>query len=183
MDNPWKVISAFVGVFIAGAVFGGFFTARTASRKIQEVQPPPAAVAVTPAPPQSTPAVNRPNANNRGGVSVTPVMLQRLAVQLKLTDEQKEKITPIIKRADDDMRYLRTENFRSTSRVLERMHADISVLLTPEQKQELEVQKRIMQDRMKEAEKERRSEQLLRNQQKLNPGNRGNPDTSALKGN
>jgi hypothetical protein len=25
MDKPWKVIAAFIGVFIAGAVFGGFF--------------------------------------------------------------------------------------------------------------------------------------------------------------
>lgn len=182
MDKPWKVISAFVGVFIAGAVFGGFFTARTASKKIQEVQPPPAAVATTPAPTPATPAVNRPAGNNnRGTISVTPIMLQRLAVQLKLTDEQKEKITPIIKRADDDMRYLRTENFRSTNRVLERMHADISMLLTPEQKQELEVQKRIMQDRMQQAEKERRAEMLLQRQQKQAP--RSSSQDAALKGN
>src|SRR4051812_35866729 len=127
MGSPGKVIFAFVCVFIAGAVFGGFFTARTASQKLQEVQAPQTAVTVTPASPpaavppaaQPTPATNRPNnANNRvAAATITPVMLQRLAVQLKLTDEQKEKIQPIIKRSADDMNFLRQENFRATNRV------------------------------------------------------------------
>jgi hypothetical protein len=33
MDVPWKVILAFVGVFIAGAVFGGVFTMGVSARR------------------------------------------------------------------------------------------------------------------------------------------------------
>jgi hypothetical protein len=182
MGSPVKVIFAFVCVFIAGAVFGGFFTARTASRKIQEVQQPQAAVPVAPAPqasqtPAPAPANNRPNnANRAGALTITPVMLQQLAVQLKLTDEQKEKVQPIVKRSAEDMNFLRQENFRATNRVLERMHSEIALLLTPEQRSELEIQKRIMQDRLQQAEKQRKNERLL---QKASPANRANPDTAA----
>lgn len=183
MGSPWKVIFAFLGVFAAGAVFGGFLTARTASKKIQEQQQP-VAVAPTAPVPAPTPAVNRPanqlgNLNRGASATITPFMLKQLSVQLKLTDEQKEKITPIIKRADEDMTYLRRENFRSTARVLERMHAEIAVMLTPEQKTELEVQKRLIQERMQRAEADRRADQLLRKEQKA----RSNAQDAALKGN
>ena len=33
MNSSWKVIGAFIGVFIAGAVFGGFFTLRTTGKR------------------------------------------------------------------------------------------------------------------------------------------------------
>jgi hypothetical protein len=176
MGSPVKVIFAFVCVFIAGAVFGGFFTARTASKKMEEVQQPQAAAPVTPAPqatqsPAPTPVVNRPNNVNRAAATITPQLLQQLSVQLKLTDEQKEKIQPIIKRSAEDMNFLRQENFRATNRVLDRMHNDITVFLTPEQRSELEIQKRILQDRMQQAEKQRRSDRLLPKdlKPKLNP--------------
>ncbi len=57
MEKPWKVISAFIGVFIAGAIFGGFFTMRASSgRRIQAPPPPPAGDrAVVPLPPDNQP--------------------------------------------------------------------------------------------------------------------------------
>ena len=57
MDRPWKVILAFVGVFIAGAVFGGFFTLRSAARVV-EVARPKAGPAKTPASKPVTAAYN-----------------------------------------------------------------------------------------------------------------------------
>ena len=36
MDKPWKVIFAFVGVFVAGAVFGGFFTLRSSRGRLEQ---------------------------------------------------------------------------------------------------------------------------------------------------
>jgi len=164
MGGSWKVILAFVGVFMAGAVFGGFFTARSAGRRWAERE---ARLANQPANPVATqpPAANNrpPNNPNRAFGQITPVMLQRLATQLKLTDDQKDKIKPIVTRAEEDMLYLRKENFRSTARVLERMHADIGVLLTEQQRTDLEVLKKAMKERMERAEKERRDELRLRN--------------------
>ncbi len=174
MGGSWKVILAFLGVFVAGAVFGGLFTVRSAGRRLaeeqqQQQQQSPATV-VNVAPATQKPATNRPNAaNNANRIAVqtiTPVMMQRLATQLKLTDEQREKIKPIVARADEDMRFLRQENFHSTNRVLDRMHSDIAALLTDEQRAELEVMKRNVQDQMAKAEKERRDEIRQRKQVK-----------------
>jgi hypothetical protein len=90
-----------------------------------------------------------------------------MATKLKLTEEQREKIRPIIARADEDMTWLRRENFRNTDRVLDRMHAEIALLLTDEQKAELEVLKHNIKDRLKRAENERRGESPLRKESNL----------------
>jgi hypothetical protein len=190
MANPWKVIFAFVGVFVAGAVFGGFFTARTAEKRWAEQQqqqpatPAVAAVTTSTAPATlATAPARQGNGGNRAlpPTMITPVMLQRLSVTLKLTDEQLEKIRPIVARADEDMLWLRRENFRNTNRVLERMHTEIGTLLTPEQRNDLEVWKRTMQEKLQRAEKERRNEALLRKEQ--NAGANGANSHTAAKGN
>jgi hypothetical protein len=179
MGGSWKVILAFVGVFIAGAIFGGLFTARSAGRRFAAQQAEQAALAATqPAPaPQTAPATRPANANRPPAQNVTPVMLRRLTTQLKLTDEQREKIRPIVARADEDMQFLRRENFRSTTRVLDRMHADIAVLLTDQQRADLEVLKHKMQESLKRAENEKRDEVRMRKDQ--TGVGRGNPDTAA----
>ncbi len=45
MDKPWKVVCAFVLVFMAGAIFGGVFTVGFSARRLAAVTPkasPPA---------------------------------------------------------------------------------------------------------------------------------------------
>src|SRR3954469_14360137 len=104
MGSPWKVILAFVGVFVAGAVFGGFFTARSAGRRWAEREARLANQPANPVATQPPAAHNRPPNNpTRAFGQITPVMLQRLATQLKLTDDQKDKIKPIVTRAEEDM--------------------------------------------------------------------------------
>ena len=56
MDKPWKVIVAFIGVFIAGAVFGGVFSLRSAGKRMPG--PPPGRAqgpAISPGGPQIDP--------------------------------------------------------------------------------------------------------------------------------
>lgn len=64
MDKPWKVITAFIGVFVAGAVFGGFFTLGFGWKVMDRHAP--ASGATPPAPPTSTvvtaPPTNAPSA-------------------------------------------------------------------------------------------------------------------------
>ena len=73
MDKPWKVILAFVGVFIAGSVFGGFFSLRIGQQMVQRggnrlVQPQPQM------PPLGVP------------------LIRRFADRLDLTEEQRHDL-------------------------------------------------------------------------------------------
>src|SRR5688572_22149676 len=111
METPWKVLGAFVGVFIAGAIFGGFFTLRSAAPTLAQTPPPVVRPKNAAAPVRSQP--------------ITVAMLQNLRQRLKLTDEQQAKITPLVARAESDLQRLRRENFQNTTRVMERLHTDI----------------------------------------------------------
>ncbi len=125
MNKPWKVILAFLGVFLAGAVFGGFLSLRVARHFFESAKP-------------------------RGPVPLeqfSPQMFKRLAEKLELTPEQKEKIRPILKQTEEEMRRLRQSGMRESMAVADRMHDEVSALLTPEQKAKLESMKREMRER------------------------------------
>jgi hypothetical protein len=163
MEKPWKVVSAFVLVFIAGAIFGGVFTAGLARRLTTgtKTSPPsrPAAQApaagqakttVAAAPGQATATAARPN-------SITPTLMRQFTQRLKLTTEQRERIRPIVTRAGEDFVRLRQENLADTARVTERMYADVAALLTPEQRAEVETMRRQMEERV-QAERQKRAD-------------------------
>lgn len=137
MQTPWKVISAFVGVFVGGAVFGGLFSLRTTAPTA--AQPGPAQ------PAKASGAATR-------GPSITPAMLRHLRDRLKLTDEQARNIEPLVARADEDLRLLRRENFEGTTRVMNRLHDDMMAWLTPEQVDHLERIRRNTQQRLRDAQ-------------------------------
>lgn len=149
MDKPWKVIFAFVGVFIAGAVFGGLFTLRASGKRLasaggpgrpnQQVQRPGGAIQGQPKGQIAGKAQN----------SIGPAMMRQYTQQLKLTEEQRAKIRPIVARAAEDLQRLRRENLQDTTRVMERMYIDIEDWLQPAQRAELEEMKRAMQERVR----------------------------------
>lgn len=160
MDRPWKVIVAFIGVFIAGAVFGGFFTLRATGKRMAERPAQPAAPSVSapatqPSGTATTPAAAPGTAATPGTASaaaakVTPqagisITLMRQFSRLKLTNTQKEKIKPLVDRAADDLSRMRKrvaeqnrDNAETTARVLERMYEDVGAWLTPAQRDDLE---------------------------------------------
>lgn len=164
MEKPWKVISAFIGVFIAGAIFGGFFTMRASSgRRMQAPPPPPAGDrALVPLPPDNhvrpqvagpqapAPAATRPNA-------ITPTLMRQFTQKLGLSAEQKTKVRPIVERAGEDLLRIRQESLADTARVTDRMYVDVSAVLTPKQRDELEKIRRQTEERV-QAERKRRVE-------------------------
>ena len=184
MDKPWKVVFAFVGVFIAGAVFGGFFTLRTSVRRgnaeseaARLAQSNPAAVQSGAAQPADTgrpvqpqvqpgpilPLPPGPNAGPpRGGISVA--LMRQFAQRLSLTNDQREKVRPILGRWGEDFQHLRQENDRQQQQYLgdsvrlsERMFGDIAAILAPEQRTELDKMRRESEERV-ERERQKRLE-------------------------
>ncbi|MBI2512952.1 MAG: hypothetical protein HYV96_13315 [Opitutae bacterium] len=110
-DKPWKLVLLLTGIFLAGAVAGGFVTLEVGKGMLRKRLAP----------------------DNWG-----PARLKTLEKELDLTVEQIERLKPIIRRDVEDMNRLRQQGFQETRRILERMEKDIAAILTPEQKEKFE---------------------------------------------
>jgi hypothetical protein len=153
MDKPWKVVLAFVGVFIAGAVFGGFFAvgigrqvwqtesvaARPAPLQVATTPPPTAVPAAAPQPQPAKPAPQpapQPALPPPHSVQAAQLMRQ-VTSKLNLTATQKSQIAPLIQRAVEDF-WRQQQNFsRENAFILERLKQDIGKELTSEQRAQL----------------------------------------------
>lgn len=189
MDKPWKVISAFVGVFVAGAVFGGFFTLRGTSKRLAiehaNVPKPSPALVVTETKQPATPAAaeaakgssqaaaqSSPTRQDR----IVPAVMNQMTKRLNPTAEQRKKILPLIARATEDIQRLTREHWQDTTRVTERMYEDIAALLTPDQQVQLENMRQEAMERVRKArEKQRDEAQAKSNAARANPPGAGNP--------
>ena len=165
MDVPWKVILAFLGVFIAGAVFGGVFTLGVSARRNVNVprQLSPADKPIAQFPPVVQPKaeVAGPHAPKSAGASVrTNPITRELMIQFTkklsgLTPPQKESLRTILGRAGEDYHRLRQDNLADVTRVTERMYADVAGVLTLEQRGELEQMRKQLEERFKEDRRKR----------------------------
>ena len=142
MQNPWKVILAFVGVFVAGAVFGGFLALRLG----RELIVPQPQVAALPIAPTVVPPVVKPPLPPGQAPPNLPVpqsvqsaqLLRRLTNQLDLTPAQRERVVPIIQRAVQDF-WREQQNFsRENAFLLQRLKQDMGKELTPDQQKRLD---------------------------------------------
>jgi Spy/CpxP family protein refolding chaperone len=171
MDKPWKVITAFIGVFVAGAIFGGVFTVGLGKRvraevvKAHQSAPAPTPAVTTPATttpptakdrdhfPKKSPVANagaaNPPANARG---FTPGIMRQLTKRLNPTPEQRKAIQQIVTRADEDWQRSGREHIAEVERVTVRMYEDVSALLSPEQRVQLE---KMRQETLEKARQER----------------------------
>jgi hypothetical protein len=162
MNAPWKVIAAFVGVFIAGAIFGGVFTLRVSAGRPASPVPAEQPLAQLPAS-SSRPAVAGPQVKAETAVAapkanpLTPTLMRQLTQKLNLTPDQRDKVRPLVNRASEDFLRLRQENLADNARVTERMYADVSAQLTPAQRSQLETMREEMQQRV-QAERKRRAD-------------------------
>ena len=153
MEKPWKVIAAFVGVFVAGSVFGGLLALRFSDRDVSPALAPlangPPVQAQTPAQPSQLPSPPkapglRPNAvpaqlQLPPGMAVqAPQLMRRYVERLDLTAEQKERINPLIQRAAADLRRQQQTNFRETGIIFQHLQEDLAKELTPDQRTRLE---------------------------------------------
>ena len=126
----WKVILAMSGIFVAGAATGAFVTLG-AVKKMAERR----GLTQLPAP-------------------WSPHQMRRMAEALRLTEEQLERIRPIVRRNMEDMGRLRQFTATEMRRNMERMEREISAELTPEQQDKF----REMQEMMRRRVLERRRE-------------------------
>ncbi len=125
MDKPWKVISAFIGVFIAGSIFGGLLALRFDLSRHRTVKRP-----------------------GPGDAPFLPQLTKRFVERLDLTTEQQEQLRPVMERTDADLRRLRQTGFKETGIVLERLQQDVAKVLTPEQRLKLEAMREEMRRRI-----------------------------------
>ena len=107
----WKLIAGFLLVFIAGSATGVFLTMTIGHHFM-----------VAPRPPNV----------------VAQAMKNRLRWQLRLTDEQMAKISPIIDKAGADLVQIRGETGRRVRDIFAEAHREIRPILTPEQQQRLQ---------------------------------------------
>lgn len=125
MSRNWKIILAFLGVFVAGAVFGGFAALRYVRQQFEQGR------------------IRGPAPMEQFSVQI----MKRFSNRLGLTPEQREKLRPIIQQADADLRRLRQSGAREAIAIAERMHEQIAGILTPEQLKDLDQMKRDMRER------------------------------------
>ncbi len=109
MNKSWKVVLAFAGVFLAGAIFGGALAPHL--KRFERPEPRP-------------PLVER--------------MMQRFDEQLQLTSEQKQKVRPIVERMSEETLRMRRESSVEFRAMMDRMTAELARELTPEQRVRLD---------------------------------------------
>ena len=126
MNQPWKVIIVLLGIFIAGAVTGGFVTLRVGRNKI----------------------LNRPVPEEWA-----PRHLKRLADRLDLTPVQQEQIRPIVRRNMEQLNHIRNSSMAETKTIVEDMQREISERLTPEQRAKFEQMNREFRESREAREK------------------------------
>ena len=130
-----KVVLAVGGIFLTGAVTGGFVGFRLCEHyaKPPSIQP-------------------------RG--SPVELLGGRAAEQLNLTPEQKQQIRPIIGRTAEELRSISRDAFSRSGELIATMDADLASILRPEQfdklreirAKESERRKQWMKDRPKQSE-------------------------------
>jgi Spy/CpxP family protein refolding chaperone len=149
MAATLKIILAVGGIFVAGAVTGGFVGVRIAERIARDQR-----------------AQQRMGPTEIGG---------RLAEQLNLTPEQREKLRPIVGRTTEELRNVRRESFNQMTALVLKMDADMSKFLTEEQRVRL-VEIRAKEEERRQKWQAERNERSKRNE----PGAPGGPPGEKL---
>jgi Spy/CpxP family protein refolding chaperone len=105
----WKLILAFVLVFVAGAACGFFGAVHMHHAFFARMAPD----------------------------SMAQHMKERLRVELKLTPDQMQKISPIIDRAASQLKTTREQTMRDVHQIFEQAHGEMQPFLTPDQRARL----------------------------------------------
>lgn len=127
MDKSWKVVLAFAGVFLAGAVFGVALAPRLSRPNVPQ---------------------NRPLFAER--------MMQRFEEQLELSAEQKQKIQPIVVRMGEETQRMRHESTAAFRAMMDGLMAEVARELQPGQREKLDEMRRGFRERADQRNRERR---------------------------
>jgi Spy/CpxP family protein refolding chaperone len=132
MNKSWKVILACLGIFVAGLISGTVLGARY-SRQIF------------------------PRHRGGAGQNFGSQLMQRYTDQLALSPEQATQIRPVVERAQGEMQRLRRENVQQVTKVMDEMHAQISEVLTPDQRLKMEELRKRFRERSERMRRENRA--------------------------
>jgi len=135
MSQTGKVLLAFTGIFVAGAVAGGIVALRVGVDRVAE-QPPGL---------QLTPPASQPKAVVTPD-TFTTTQIHRITAQLGLSSTQSGKINPIITITGDKIRELSLKNATATNELLKEMAIQVSAELTPEQRKKFDESEKRRQD-------------------------------------
>jgi hypothetical protein len=113
--SKWKTIGYAAAIFVAGGVSGGALGIYETKSSLFAPQPEK---------------------------EVALRIRNRLRVRLGLSDDQMAKIAPIIDSAARDLRSIRVESAQRINKVFEDSYAQVSALLTPEQRKKLDEMER-----------------------------------------
>lgn len=119
--NPWKVILATMVIFACGVITGSMVTKNWNGATV-------AVTAPSPAPTNLTNNLPMPFGVQR------PEFLRRLSKQLDLTPDQREKIEGIIRASHGRTQVLWQQVAPQMNGELKRVHEEIRLVLTPEQR-------------------------------------------------
>ena len=121
MSQKSKVLLAFTGIFVAGAVAGSVVALRVGVAKLEQVRTEQGKAPV---------AVVTPD-------QFTVRQMQQFTRELSLSEAQTKSIEPIINSASEKLDLLRQENATATTNIVKAMDDEIAVVLTAEQRQSL----------------------------------------------
>jgi Spy/CpxP family protein refolding chaperone len=126
MAKTWQVVLATVAIFVAGLVTGAAFTL--------------GAVRWVARHPRVNPAQLFPYPQGRPGqpAQIGPQLMRSFINQLDLTDEQRGRIQPIVRRTVAQLARERREVQLNSALIIEKMQDEIAELLTPEQRVKFE---------------------------------------------
>jgi len=142
MTAMLKIILAVSGIFVAGAVTGGFVGVRIVERIARDQR-----------------AQQRMGPTEIGG---------RLAEQLNLTPEQREKLRPIIGKTTEELRNVRRESSSQITALVKKMDAELAKILSEEQRVRL-IEIRAKEEERRQKWQAERAERAKRNEQRA-PG-------------
>lgn len=126
MNRTFKLSLLCGGIFLAGAVAGGFAVK------------------------------NLPRKSNQSRLEAFgPQQLRRLADRLELTKEQRKAISPVLQKTSEQLRVMRKESIAQATREVEAMDAAVGALLTPVQRERLAELRTEDRARMKKMMEER----------------------------
>jgi Spy/CpxP family protein refolding chaperone len=128
MAKTWQVVLATVAIFLAGLVTGGALALGAVRWSTRH--------------PRINPAQMFPFGQQRQGAwqpaQVGPQLMRGFISQLDLTDEQRAKIQPIVRRVAGQLARERREVQLNSALLIEKMQDEIAQVLTPEQRVKFE---------------------------------------------
>lgn len=128
MAKTWQVVLATVAIFLAGLITGGAFTLGALRWMARHPRVNPAHMF----------AYAQARQQNGAPAPIGPQLMRSFVNRLDLTDEQRARIQPIVKRTVVQLARERREVQLTSALLIEKMQDEIAEVLTPEQRAKFE---------------------------------------------